>query len=59
MIKPVSEVFKEQFWQELQASHKAAIERSRFDPYMAQQDASVVQWTSEALQREREKREKK
>lgn len=43
MIKSVSEVFKEQFWRELQASHKAASEnRAKVTVETANQDAVVL-----------------
>jgi hypothetical protein len=57
--KAVSKMFNEQFWQELQASHRAAIERSRFDRLLAEQDASVVQWSSETIQPKQTNQESK
>jgi hypothetical protein len=43
MIKPVNEVFKEQFWRELQASHKAAQEkREKITVESANQDAVIL-----------------
>lgn len=43
MIKPANEVFREQFWRELQASHKAAQEtREKITVETANHDAVVL-----------------
>lgn len=43
MLKPVHEVFKERFWRELQASHKAAQEtQQKVTVANAYQDAVVL-----------------
>lgn len=58
MIKPVSKVFKEQFLRELATTQKSVVERVIFDPYIIHQDAAVIRWTSQVLQKEYKKNKK-
>lgn len=59
MIKPVSELFKDQLWRKLEAQHKASTERGKIDPATISQDAAIIRWSSEALTQERLNRETK
>ena len=53
MIKPVSELFKDQLWRKLEAQHKASVERGKINPATISQDAAIIRWSSEALTQER------
>jgi hypothetical protein len=59
MIKPVSELFKDQMWRKLEAQHKASVERSKINPATISQDAAIIRWSSEALTQERLNKETK
>jgi hypothetical protein len=59
MIKPVSELFKDQMWRKLEAQHKASVERGKINPATISQDAAIIRWSSEALTQERLNKETK
>lgn len=59
MIKPVSELFKDQMWRQLEAQHKASVERGKINPATISQDAAIIRWSSEALTQERLNKETK
>lgn len=59
MIKPVSELFKDQLWRKVEAEHKASVERSKVNPAIISQDAAIIRWSSEVLTQERVKKETK
>ena len=59
MIKPVSELFKDQLWRKLETQHKASVERGKRDPATISQDAAIIRWSSEALTQERLNKETK
>jgi len=59
MIKPVSELFKDQLWRKLEAQHKASVERGKINPATISQDAAIVRWSSEVLTQERLRKETK
>jgi len=59
MIKPVSELFKDQMWRKLEAQHKASAERGKINPAIISQDAAIIRWSSEALTQERLNKETK